>query len=355
VTQLVSLPTSQISVLQLPQAGVETHAEDVVMIHGLGANLGFWYAGAAQLFTHFGRVTLYDMLGHGHSDMPESGYSPRQMADDLGLLLDRLNIERVHLVAHSYGGMVALSFALQQPERVKSLVLADVRVWQVEPPSWKTVQPAWLQRMRDAGLPLEESAMDPSFQVLVELARMQIDRPDSARGAFADMPGGRSLFHGRRGAQKWLRLIEETKAYAEMTSGSDFTVQDLPKIRQPILAVFGEQSLRQRSARALQRLCPDCTLRIVPNAGHFFPLSRPRIFAAIAMEFRGGAPLPANLLPGGAGLGGAGLGGALGGALGGGGFGAGRRAERRGRLRDVIDMGGVGAITGPVPGSETLS
>jgi pimeloyl-ACP methyl ester carboxylesterase len=281
----VALGGSQFSVLQLPQAGAAEPSEDVVMIHGLAANLGFWYAGAAQLFTHFGRVTLYDMLGHGHSDMPMSGYSPKEMAQDLGRLLDHLGIGRVHLVAHSFGGMVALSFALQSPERVKSLVLADVRVWQVEPPSWKTVPPTWIQRMRDVGLPLEDKGMDPSFQVLVELARMQIDKPDFAKRAFAEMPGGRSLFHGRRGAQRWLELIENTRAYAEMTSGGDFRAADLPRIRQPILAVFGEHSLRKRSARALQRLCPDCRLEIVPNAGHFFPLTRPRIFSAVALEF----------------------------------------------------------------------
>lgn len=134
------------------------------MIHGLAANLGFWYAAATQGFTRFGRVTMYDMLGHGHSQMAASGYSPGQLADHLGELLDCLQLDRVHLVAHSFGGMVALAFALRQPERVKSLILADVRVWQAEPPSWQGVPPAWLERMRAKGLKLEDTGMDPSFQ-----------------------------------------------------------------------------------------------------------------------------------------------------------------------------------------------
>lgn len=281
---LVALPSSQISVLQLPPRTAERR-EDVVMIHGLAANLGFWYAGAAQWFTNIGRVTLYDLPGHGRSDMRPSGYSPRRLAEDLGQLLDRLHIERVHLVAHSFGGMVALCFALQQPERVKSMVLADVRVWQVEPPSWKSVPPAWLKRMREAGLRLEEGRLDPSVQVLVELARLQLGRPELAKAAFAALTGGRAFFAGRRAARRWLDLMENTKAYAEMTSGNDFELADLPKIGQPILAVFGGNSLLQRSARALEELCPDCRLEIIPQVGHFFPLTRPRIFAAVALEF----------------------------------------------------------------------
>ena len=282
---LVALPSSQISVMQLPPHRAAAAAEDVVMIHGLAANLAFWYAGAAQWFTRFGRVTLYDLPGHGRSEMRASGYAPDRLAQDLGQLLDSLQLGRVHLVAHSFGGMVALSFALQQPERVKSLVLADVRLWQVEPPSWNGVPPAWLQRMRDVGLPLDDRGLDPMVQVLVELARLQLRRPEVAKAAFAALTGGRAFFAGRRAAGRWLDLIEKTGAYAEMTSGADFALPDLERLSQPILALFGGHSLLHRSARALESHCRNCRLEIVPNAGHFFPLTRPRIFAALALRF----------------------------------------------------------------------
>jgi pimeloyl-ACP methyl ester carboxylesterase len=280
---LVALPSSRINVQQLPQRDGDP-AEDVVMIHGLAANMGFWYL-SAHSFTQFGRVTLYDMLGHGNSDMPSSGYSPRQLAEGLGHLLDRLKLDKVHLVAHSFGGMVALTFALSQPERVKSIILADVRVWQAEPPSWKTVSPDWLQQMRSAGLQLADSNMDPSIQVLVEFARLQVDKPEAAKIVAAALPGGRGLFRGPRAAQRWLDLIEKTGAYSEMTSGRDFELDDLRRIEQPILAVFGEHSLRLGSARALRRRCPNCRFELIPRAGHFFPMSRPRVFATSALRF----------------------------------------------------------------------
>jgi pimeloyl-ACP methyl ester carboxylesterase len=280
---LVALPTSKINVEQLPQRG-DGPVEDVVMIHGLAANMAFWHLTATS-FTQFGRVTLYDMPGHGNSDMPTSGYTPRQLAEGLGRLLDCLQLDKVHLIAHSFGGMVALAFALLQPERIKSIVLADVRVWQAEPPSWKTVSPTWLQQMRDAGLQLADTNMDPSFQVLVEFARLQVDRPEAAKTVAAALPGGRGFFRGPRAAQRWLDLIEKTGAYSEMTSGRDFDLDDLGRIQQPILAMFGEHSLRLGSARALRRRCPNCRFELIPRVGHFFPMTRPRIFAASVMRF----------------------------------------------------------------------
>ena len=255
------------------------------MIHGLGANLGFWYAGAAQWFTKFGRVTLYDLPGHGNSDMPLSGYTPGQLAFGLGELLDHLNLDRVHLVAHSFGGLVALSFALQQPDRVKSIVLADVRLWEVEPPSVGAGQSKWLQRMRDAGLRLDDPHMDLSVQVLVELARHRLEDPDPGSKLFTALPGARSLFRGRRAARRWLQLVETTHAYEEVTSSDGLSASDLPNIDQPILAAYGEMSLRKRSARTLERLCRHCELHLIPGAGHFFPLTRPRLFANVALKF----------------------------------------------------------------------
>lgn len=130
----VALPSGVVGVTQLAQTG-EGPARDLVIIHGLGATSGFWYPSAVRWFHHFGRVTLFDLPGHGESDMPSTGYSPGRMANVLAELLDHLQISHAHILAHSYGGTVALSFASAHRDRVKSLVLADPRLWAVEPPS----------------------------------------------------------------------------------------------------------------------------------------------------------------------------------------------------------------------------
>src|SRR3712207_3517403 len=94
--------------------GVRTHYQqlgegpDVVLVHGLGANLAFWYLGAAPLIATDHRVTAYDLRGHGLTARTPSGYSTGQLAADLMAVLDRLKIERTTLIGHSYGAAIAL-------------------------------------------------------------------------------------------------------------------------------------------------------------------------------------------------------------------------------------------------------
>lgn len=98
---------------------------DLVMVHGLGGNLAGWHLSMVPDLQQDYRVTTYDLRGHGRSDVPETGYSTREMAEDLRRILDVCGIDRCHLVAHSWGVDIALHFALVQPERVKDLVLIE--------------------------------------------------------------------------------------------------------------------------------------------------------------------------------------------------------------------------------------
>ena len=279
----LQLPGICLNALQLPKAP-SAHADaDIVMIHGLATSLAFWFGIASSMFTRLGRVTLYDLRGHGYSEMPEHGYSAKTLAKDLERLLDHFNINSAHIVAHSFGGMIALCFALLHPERVKSLVLADVRIWSVDRASAFRRGPH-VRRLREAGLKLDDSSTDLGIQVLTELARLKLSRPKAAAAISHILTSSPNVM-GQRNAQRWLTLLSNTFAYADITGGDNFTARDLRKLTQPVLAVYGENSSALRSARALQRSIPTCNVQIVPGAGHFFPLTRPKLFAETAAAF----------------------------------------------------------------------
>ena len=114
---------------------------------------------------------------------------------------------------------------------------------------------------------------------------MRLDQDESGTDLFDVLPGARSLFRGRRAARKWLKLIQTTQAYEEMTDPNGLAVAELARVRQPMFAAYGELSARKRSALALQQLCSRCQLHVVPKAGHFFPLTRPSLFARPALAF----------------------------------------------------------------------
>jgi pimeloyl-ACP methyl ester carboxylesterase len=106
---------------------------DVVMVHGLAANLAFWYLKIVPHFTPSYHTTVYDLRGHGRSEMPPTGYTTRDLAEDLIALLDERGIQKAHLVGHSIGGSVCMHAAVLYPERVASLTLVECRLHAFQP------------------------------------------------------------------------------------------------------------------------------------------------------------------------------------------------------------------------------
>src|SRR5262245_15609485 len=87
------------------------HGPDVVLLHGITANLAMWFTKVFPELAKDYRVTAYDLRGHGRSDMPPSGYDSFTMAQDLLGLLNALGIENARFVGHSFGGAIAMHLA----------------------------------------------------------------------------------------------------------------------------------------------------------------------------------------------------------------------------------------------------
>ncbi len=111
--------------------GLRFHALDwggrgdwLVLLHGLASQAHIWDLVAPQLIDRF-RVIAIDQRGHGLSDKPNSGYDFATITHDLEAILSALKIDRTWLAGHSWGGNVALQYAVDQPRRVSGLVLVD--------------------------------------------------------------------------------------------------------------------------------------------------------------------------------------------------------------------------------------
>ena len=96
----------------------------LVVIHGLLGSADNWRS-HLKVWQTSRRVIAIDLRNHGRSPHAE-GMSYAQMSADVLALMDRLSLSRVHLLGHSMGGKVAISLARQHPERVASLVVADI-------------------------------------------------------------------------------------------------------------------------------------------------------------------------------------------------------------------------------------
>ena len=99
-------------------------AEPVILLHGF-PETGDAFAPVVAALGQRYRLVVPDLRGAGQSQRPPSGYEKKTLATDVKQLMDQLKIERAHVVGHDIGARIAYAFAVQYPERVLSLTVAE--------------------------------------------------------------------------------------------------------------------------------------------------------------------------------------------------------------------------------------
>lgn len=96
----------------------------LLLLHGLADHGLVWSKLGDSLQGKY-HVIAPDLRGHGNSSKPETGYQFNDYIADLNALCDAHNWSKVHVLGHSWGAKLAAIWATQQPERFRSLMLAD--------------------------------------------------------------------------------------------------------------------------------------------------------------------------------------------------------------------------------------
>jgi pimeloyl-ACP methyl ester carboxylesterase len=224
----------------------------VVLIHGFASSLETWDQ-LVPVLSERHRVIALDLKGFGWTDRPEGDYSPRAQADLVFALLDRLEVDKTSVVAHSWGCSVALAMALARPERVERLGLFDAWVFDEQVPMffrWSRLSGMgeFLFALYYNERPDERLALaffDPMVvpEVLVEAVERALARPGTRAATLAAVRG--------------LDLAEMEKNYAGIGHptlllwGREDAVAPL---------IFGERLVRE---------LPRARLITYPRCGHF--------------------------------------------------------------------------------------
>jgi len=234
----------------------------VVFVHGSLGTLESWGPQLEAFATRF-RVIAYSRRYHWPNAAQPDGqeYTLSLHADDLIGLIEALGLERVHLVALSYGAYVALLVTLRRPDLVRSLVLA-------EPP----ILP-WLGRT-----PAGDSLLHTFDRTVFKAARAAFVRDDSVGAVqrFWDgLAGATSSFDALpEGARaRLLRSVFELRLETR-ADPADYmpalACKDIGGIRSPVLLVTGERSPRMFHVinEELARCLAAEETVTVPGAGH---------------------------------------------------------------------------------------
>ena len=233
--------------------------QPVVFSHGWPLDADAWDAQMLFLGQHGYRVIAHDRRGHGRSSQPWSGYDNDTFADDLAELLDKLDLKKVTLVAHSMGGgEIARFVGRHGTKRLSKIVFIGA----VPPLMLKTEN-------NPGGQPL--SVFDGLRSGIAE-NRAQFYKDVSVPFYGYNKPGAK-ISEGvkeefwRLGMQSSIiGSYDCVKAFSE----DDFT-EDLKKIDVPTLFIHGEedQIVPASDASVLAtKLVKGSSLKIIPGAPH---------------------------------------------------------------------------------------
>ena len=103
-----------------------TNGKAILLLHGKNFNIAYWETTIKELNKKGFRVIAPDQIGFGKSTKPENyQYSFQQLASNTKSLLDSLQINKIIVLGHSMGGMLATRFALCYPEMTEKLILEN--------------------------------------------------------------------------------------------------------------------------------------------------------------------------------------------------------------------------------------
>ncbi len=244
----------------------------LVFVHGLLLdNHASFYMTLAPGLAKRARVVLYDLRGHGLSEQPRSGYTVTDMTADLAGLVEAVSpASPVVVVGHSYGGYVAMRFAVTHAARVAGLVLIEAHTGIVE-----------FGRQLGETLALTGAARDRKIEELFGnwLARHRARGIDQ-EGADADAALGTDaqatvkLVQRLRRRRKSSLVATAQRLHGETTFATDIAASEtldeaaLARVTCPVLALFGEHSDLRPGGKALAERLPNCRLLVVPGGEH---------------------------------------------------------------------------------------
>ena len=253
--------------------------EPVLLIHG--SIVGEAYAplmAQAPLFEHY-RLVNYHRRGFEGSSRATAPVSIRRQAEDASALLDALEIEKAHVVGHSYGGLIGIELAVMAPERVHSLAL-------LEPGTLFSANPAEAKRMIQPVVDLYESGNAAGAL--------------EAFGAAVVGPGFREALDASLGRGWFAQAIADVDTFFQVELPAiwnwRFTREMADRISQPVLSVLGADSgaidpSAPEEHELLQTWMPQTESFVLPGATHALQMMNPAGMADGLAHFCGRHPM----------------------------------------------------------------
>ena len=264
-----------------------THDKDVILcVHG-NPTWSFYYRRVIEQFKDTHRVIAVDNLGCGRSDRPSQSdfdYTLASHRDNLVSLIDQLNLDRITLLAHDWGGAIGLSALVARRERYKRIMLLNTAAF---PPPYVP----W--RIAACRFPVLGTAAVRGLNAFAKAAitmAMSRNKMDSqtAKGLLAPYDS----WQNRVAIDAFVRDIPMSKSHPTFKTLSELEAA-LPSLADlPTLLVWGMKDwcFRPECLRRFQQVWPQTQSVEIDDAGHYVIEDAPAETLDAIASFVSGSP-----------------------------------------------------------------
>lgn len=241
------------------QPPAQGSGESVVCLHGAGSHGEFFMDILRALEDRHG-VIVFDQPGHGRSGSLDSLGSVQRMAEFTQGLCDILELDHPVLMGHDMGGAVALQMALDQPERIRALIIGA---------SGECID-------------VPEATLEQAQRVSEGKERRPFDPANFSKSTAPEI---------MKKAFMWGLKTDPRATYGDLLACRDWNVsEELAAIQVPTLVVHGadeHESVKARAEALVEKL-PNAHMEIIPGAGHALLSEAPEALSEVVDAFLGG-------------------------------------------------------------------
>lgn len=253
---------------------VDSKKTPLIFAHGLFGAKGNLHSVAKHLSNEGRKVVTYDARNHGDSQhSPVFNFS--SMAEDLSDLIDDLRLKEPFVMGHSMGGKSAMTLALNKPEKLKALIVADVAP--VKSPG-VSILLEYAKAMKAAKIPKDASLSFARKEVKLQLSKHV---PNEMILNFLLT----NLKTAENGQVEWRVNLDPFISNYENIA--EFPVSEGKTFTKPTLFVFGKDSehYRPEGLEKIKVFFPQAEIVAIPGAGHFVHADRPLEFVRTVQDF----------------------------------------------------------------------
>jgi pimeloyl-ACP methyl ester carboxylesterase len=241
--------------------------ETICLLNGLAMHTKAWY-GFVPLLTEDFDVLLWDYLGQGNSSTPDVPYLIPRFCDYLTAIVDRLGIDRFHLMGISYGGFVGLDYARRYQHRLHTLTISGILL----------SHEALFELYEDISLRFYRSTLEV-FELYTHYMYEKIFGETFVREIRDKLGTMREKFYDRFKDKRHC-LIRLTEAQDPFFAALDAHLPLYRAIQTPTLVMAGAED-RVIPVPVQRKLCgilPNTRFEVVADSGHVVYLEKPAIF-----------------------------------------------------------------------------